>query len=437
MAKRAPKNTAVNIVDNSIQIRTIDRSRKTLDHWKTAMQSAESILNPNRQLLYNLYADISLDEQLSSVMDQRRGNVTDTTLTFGKDGKDNEVIKKLIDTEAFEQLLEYIIDSRFYGFSLIQNDFTTIINEQPSIKLVPRAHVKPGFGIVVANAGDMTGIDYTQSPYDILYTPAGRLGDLGLLLMAAPLVLLKRGDVSDWASFNEVFGQPLRVGFYNPMDPTQKTQLEQGLANMGSMAYMVLPDGAKIEFPTSYQTAAADTYERFADRMDAAISKLIVGQTMTTDEGSSRSQGEVHERTAGKIAKSDRRFALRILNTRIRASLIAQGYPVSEGELFSFVEEEESLSKKDRLAMDINIHKNVAPIKLDYFAQEYNVPIDEDALKVREQQREQQAQQPAVQPPVKPTKPRKVKQAAEDDEFAKFMKYAAILKQQGFFDEAL
>ncbi|MGA0556542.1 phage portal protein family protein [Larkinella sp. VNQ87] len=436
MAKQNRKNANVQIVDNSIQIRTVDRSRKTLDTWKTALLSAESILNPNRQQLYNLYEDIILDEHLTSVMDQRRMNLTNTTLTFGQDGKENKAITRLIDTEAFEQLLEHIVDSRFFGFSLIQNDFATIINEQPQIKLVPRAHVKPTFGIVVANPGDTEGIDYTQPPYDILYTPAGRGGDLGLLLRAAPLVLLKRGDVSDWATFNEVFGQPLRIAYYNPMDPTQKPLLEKGMAEMGTMAYMILPDGAKVEFPTTYQTAAADTYERFAERMDKAISKLIVGQTMTTEDGSSLSQSEVHERTAGKIAQSDRRFALRILNSRIKPALIAQGYSIAEGELFSFVDEEEQLSKKDRLSMDIQIHKNVAPIKLDYFAEEYNVPIDEEALKVRQEQAERQANQPPAQP-AKPGKqpPKKVKQSAAD-EFARFVEYAQVLREQGFFDEA-
>ncbi|MFC5408018.1 DUF935 family protein [Larkinella bovis] len=432
MAKKQAKNANVNIVDNTIQIRTLDRSRKTLDNWKTAMQSAESLLNPNRQLLYNLYADIMLDEHLISVTDQRRLNVTGVTLMFGKDGKENEAIGKLIDTEAFEQLLEHILDSRFFGFSLIQNDFATIINEQPQIKLVPRAHVKPGFGIVVGNPGDMTGIDYTQPPYDTLYTPAGRADDLGLLLAAAPLVLLKRGDVSDWATFNEVFGQPLRVAYYNPMDPTQKPLLEKGMAEMGSMAYMILPDGAKVEFPTTYQTAAADTYERFANRMDKAISKLIVGQTMTTEDGSSRSQSEVHERTAGKIAQSDRRFALRILNSRIKPALIAQGYPVGEGEAFSFVEEEERLSKKDRLEMDIKIHKEVAPIKVDYFAQEYNVPIDEEALSNRQQQALQTTEE-EPEDEEKPEKPKKVKQSAVD-EFGRFMQFAQVLKEQGFFE---
>jgi hypothetical protein len=39
--------------------------------------------------------------------------------------------------------------------------------------------------------------------------------------------------------------------------------------------------------------------------MDAAISKIVLSQTMTTDDGSSRSQAQVHENVADAVVKSD------------------------------------------------------------------------------------------------------------------------------------
>ncbi|RIV21384.1 DUF935 family protein [Fibrisoma montanum] len=414
--KPKAKNPALTVIDQSLQVRSLDRSKKSLQSWKTALQSAESIVNPVRKLLYDLYADIVLDDQLSSVLDQRRLTLTNSTLTFQKDGEPIDDIQAIIDQECFEDLLVNILDSKFYGYSLSQCDFAN-----GKIELVPRPHVRPEFGIVVANPSDSTGIDYTVAPYDKLCLGVGKKNDLGLLLKAAPLVLLKRGDVSDWATFNEVFGQPLRVGKYDPNIPGNREQVAKGLESMGSMAYGVLPIGSEITFQSTYQTSSADTYERFAKRMDEAISKLIIGQTMTTDKGSSRSQAEVHERVADKIAIADQRFVLRYLNHHVRNMLVAQGFASAANGEFKFVEEEAKLTKKERLEMDLRIHKEVAPLQIDYFAEEYNVPIDEAALQERKEQQEQEPQPPAAKKKAPTGKGKKVEQALDEMSFKRFL----------------
>jgi phage gp29-like protein len=374
MAKKTVKPENITVQDFSINIRSIDRTPKNLDKWRQALQSAENIIRPSRQLLYDLYAEIVLDDHLISVMDQRRLAVTTSTLTFQHEGEEVDSINALIDSEAFELLLEHILDSRFYGYSLIKADFKLGL-----VELVPRAHVVPAAGLVVSNPYDTVGLDYTQRPYPNYYLAAGKTNSLGLILPATPLVLIKRGDLSDWAQFNEVFGQPTRVGRYDPNMPGQKEQMQQALKESGAMAYLTIPVGAELDFVEANKTGAADTYDKLFDRMENGLSKLIVGQTMTTTDGSSRSQGEVHERVARKIAQSDRQFVLRLLNGRFRQMLLAQGYgEAAQGE-FQFMEEEEQLSKKDRLEMDIKIHGSVGRLKKEYFAAEYNVEFVDDS----------------------------------------------------------
>ena len=373
MAKRkaAPTqpNQAVVIQDFSIEVRTIDRSPKDLARWRSALQSAENVSNPMRKQLYDLYEEVVLDEHLTSVMDQRRLAITNSSLVFQKDGEEIEAVQAIINTLAFERLLRHIIDSKYYGYSLIYADLTNPLG--PIVDLVPRPHVVPQFGIVVRNPGDTTGINYLEPPYSNLYLGVGEPIDLGLLLKASPLVLLKRGNVSDWAAFNEVFGQPLRKGTYSPGDPGQKAQLEQALANMGSMSYVVVPEGSNLEIVGNYQSASADTYSKLTSHFDQAISKLIVGQTMTTESGSSLSQSEVHERVGGQIGASDRRYVIKVLESIVKPMLAAQG--ISADGNFQFVEEEQNVSKKDRLEGDLKIHQQVGSIKKEYWANEYNI----------------------------------------------------------------
>lgn len=402
MAKKTNTTEATVIQDLRIEIRSVDRSRKTLDTWRTAMASAENILRPTRHLLYDLYADLVLDDHLDSVMAQRRLAVTTTTLIFQKDGEEIESLNQLINTEQFEWMLEYILDARYYGHSLIKADFQNGI-----VELVPRAHVVPSRNIVVAQPYAAEGIDYTRPPYTNYYLAAGKPLNLGLLLPAAPLVLLKRGNLSDWAQFNEVFGQPTRVGRYDPNMPGQKEQMTAALRESGAMAYMTIPIGAELDFVEANKSGAADTYDKLYERMEAGMSKLIIGQTMTTENGSSRSQGEVHERVAGKIAKSDRQFVERLLNGRFRQMLLAQGFSEAAQGVFQFIEEEENIPKDKRLTMDLSIHSSVGSLKKEYFAAEYNVAFVDDS----DQPVEPATKEPPIEP--KDTKAKSRKPTAE------------------------
>lgn len=351
------------------------------------MQSAES-QTPVRKLLYDLYEDILLDEHLTSVMTQRRLALTNTSLSFQIDGEPVEEIQALLALECFEDLLLGIHDIRYFGYSLLQCDFIA-----GKVDLIPRAHVVPSRTLVVATPYDQSGIDYTQPPYNMICAGIGKSNDLGLLLKAAPLVLMKRGDISDWATFNEIFGQPLRSYTYDPNMPGNKEQLTEAAKAAAGSSFVVMPDGSKVEYVSSYQTASAQTYDMFAKRMDEALSKLIVGQTMTTENGSSKSQGEVHERVADKIGLADRRYVLRYLNGHVRQMLIAQGFPADKGE-FKFIEEEARLSKKDRLSMDLDIHTRVGKLKKKYVADEYNVEFvddsDDEVTTIEERETEQQ-----------------------------------------------
>jgi hypothetical protein len=385
-----PKPGQVVINDFSIEARYQDTSRKNLNEWRQAYDSAVSLILPTRKLLYDLYDDVCLDDHLTSVMGQRRLSVTNTTISFLNEGDPVDSINAVIDSDCFDDLIEHAIDTRFYGYSLVHADFRNNLTE-----LVPRAHVKPLERIVVKDPYDTTGIDFADKKYSTYYAAIGKPKDLGLLIIAAVLVIIKRGNLSDWAQFNELFGQPLRKGKYNQNMPGQKQQLLEALEMAGASPWIVIPDGSEVDFVEANKSGTSDTYNTLYGRMEKGLSKLIVGQTMTTEDGSSKSQGEVHERVAEGIAKSDRLFLTRFLNGTVRRMLIEQGYPEAANGQFQFVDEESTISKDKRLTMDLSIHSQVAPIKKEYFETEYNVEFDQEEIKKREQEKEAAPQPPA------------------------------------------
>jgi Protein of unknown function (DUF935) len=409
MPKKKPENAVINIRDNSIVTLSIDRSPKSLSTWLQALRSAESIQNPTRRLLYDLYEDILLDAHLSTVWSKRVLAISNTDIVFTNDnGDENEEIAKLIDTEFFGQILEHIVNSRAYGHSLIDLqtpnllDIDSLMHQE--CEIIDRRYVKPEFGLRVLQPSDMTGYAYREEPFTNVVLEAGRKKDLGLFLKAAPWVLLKRGDIEDWATFNELFAMPLRKGKYNPSMVGEKETLTQAMEETAGKSYVIVPDGSEVEYVESKSSGNNENYEKFARFCDEQISKLFVGQTLTTEVGTkgSHALGSVHEGIEEKIARSDRKFVQRILNSKFKAVLEYAGYKNLDGFKFDFREDEESLSTTEQLTNDIEIHTKVGKLKREYFTEKYNVEFDEAAIAQAEQEEEAMEVLPTAPPTKKP-----------------------------------
>lgn len=120
-------------------------------------------------------------------------------------------------------------------------------------------------------------------------------------------VYFKRNGVKFWLIFLEKFGMPTMVGVFEA--GVDQTEIDKLLAVAGAMATdaaVAIPSNMKIEGVEAKRSGAAD-YEKLCQFMDAAISKVVNGQTLTTQVGDSgsRALGDVHERVGDKIAKSD------------------------------------------------------------------------------------------------------------------------------------
>jgi phage gp29-like protein len=129
----------------------------------------------------------------------------------------------------------------------------------------------------------------------------------GLARLVAWSYMAKMYTFKDWLAFVEIFGMPLRIGKYGPNAIDSDINiLKTAVANLGSDAAAVLPDSMKIEFEKQAQTTGADNlFVGLAEWIDKQISKAVLGQTMTADDGSSQSQATVHDKVRGDIRDSD------------------------------------------------------------------------------------------------------------------------------------
>lgn len=129
----------------------------------------------------------------------------------------------------------------------------------------------------------------------------------GLARLVAWCYLFKAYSIKDWMAFLDVFGMPLRLGRYDPSaKPDDIEILKAAVANLGSDAAAVMPKGMEIEFQAlSGLSGTESLFERAADWFDAQISKAVLGQTMTADNGSSLAQAKVHNEVRHDIQTAD------------------------------------------------------------------------------------------------------------------------------------
>ena len=120
-------------------------------------------------------------------------------------------------------------------------------------------------------------------------------------------VFFKRNDIKFWLIFLEKFGQPTAIGKL-PMgkenDPSTRTKVLSALRAIATETGVLLPEGAEVELLEATRSGAAD-YEAMKNAMDSAIAKIVLSQTMTTDDGSSRSQSETHADVRDMVVKAD------------------------------------------------------------------------------------------------------------------------------------
>lgn len=131
----------------------------------------------------------------------------------------------------------------------------------------------------------------------------------GLARLALWSFLLKSYSLKDWAAFLEVHGMPLRLGKYGPGASIEDRRvLLNAVRHLGADAAAIVPRDMEIEFIET-KGFSEKPFEGFALYLDKALSKAIVGQTMTADAGTTGSlaQAKVHENVRTDIKLADSR----------------------------------------------------------------------------------------------------------------------------------
>jgi phage gp29-like protein len=130
----------------------------------------------------------------------------------------------------------------------------------------------------------------------------------GLARTIAVTYAAKRWTVADWLSFLDIYGIPIRIGRYPAHLQEQKSELLKAVRRIGADAAAVIPEEMKVELIESKVGGGGTTlFQQSAEYWDKQTSKVVLGQTMSSDDGSSLAQAKTHERVRFDIRDADSR----------------------------------------------------------------------------------------------------------------------------------
>ena len=339
------------VITNKITEQQLFREVEDIKKWREAITSAESATTPNRTPLQRIYKDVKLDTHVTSVINTRINKLlANEWKIYDTNGDVDVEATKLLDKKWFTETRVLINEALYYGYSLIQ--FGAIVDDEfSSVSLVPRENTVPEYNSIkkiqgIPSATDL--VSFIDKPYD-LWNAFIDTKDFGLLNNCAPFAIYKKNAASFWGRYLQLFGMPIRIGKTDVADTARRTNMSKMLKNMASAAWGVFDKNDEIDLVQSSGSIGNPVYKENIELANKEISKAILGQTMTTEDGSSQSQANVHERVGDIYTMSDKIFETNIMNYTILPLLVKHGI-IKEGLKFNH-EFVENISPKEKVNM--------------------------------------------------------------------------------------
>lgn len=128
---------------------------------------------------------------------------------------------------------------------------------------------------------------------------------LGLAYYCYWAIWFKRNAAKFWALFLERFALPLPKAVVPPgTKDEERDKIKDALDAFVAGGRLVVSKGVEVSLEQAMKDSGGD-FQRFIDIWNAAISKVILTQTMTTDDAATKAGGTVHMQGEEVVVKSD------------------------------------------------------------------------------------------------------------------------------------
>ena len=365
------------------------------------------LLPPQDQVLqmraagdYTAYDEVLRDDQVSATFAQRRLAVVSSELQVlpgGKKRRDKQAAEALEDMlngvnarssqltidaavvplQGFDSATNKMLNGLHYGFGVAEclwgRDGRHITLDGVKVRKQRRFGFAPDMTLRLLTSDNPLGEPLPPRKFWVFNAGADNDDEpygLGLAHWLYWPVWFKRNVLKFWAVYLEKFGTPTALGKYpSNATPAEKNKLLQTLQAIRGDAGVIIPEGMLIELVEATRSGTAD-YLAFYARMDEAITKVVLGQTMTTENGSSMAQAKVHMDVRQDLVKADADLICESFNRGPARWLTDWNYPGAEyPRIERRIEDEPDLkpqAERDKLIFDMGYKPRIEYIEQTY-----------------------------------------------------------------------
>ncbi len=308
---------------SDIYSKPIDRAKADVQLWRDGLTEWERPDYPDRYSTQQLYKEIALDDSVKTHLNSILYKILGTEFEVGTKNADkfepNSEKTDFLKKAWFEMVINYALESEMYGFTLVElkpavnGTYTTdLVNLIERHLVIPEKNEVRKYARVNQNT-----VDYTNPIYADRLLQIGDKNDKGLFNNLAVLYIYKKNALAFWSNYQSKFGVPPVIVQTDLTNQQGVNTLVSFLQEMRSNSFALVSPEDNVSVLNGVGTDAHQTFNELIKWCDGQIAKVLEGQTMTSADGSSRSQAEVHERVSESWNLARLRRIERVVNEQL------------------------------------------------------------------------------------------------------------------------
>ena len=213
----------------------------------------------------------------------------------------------------------------------------------------------------------------------MVFNPApGNPHGVGLCQKAFWLHWFKKQTLKFWVIFNEKFGQPTVVGKYpSGTSVVDQASLLDVVESLQTDAGVTIPQNMVIELLEARRTGTINTYKDLVDWCNDEISKIVLGETLTADEGrrtGSLALGRVHDIVRNEYIEFDAKALMAVVNEQLVRPLVRFNFGREVPPPRWVIDTSADEDLKEQLEIDRGLIAAGVPLALEDFYRRYRRP---------------------------------------------------------------
>lgn len=371
-ALKSGANRAATYAPQTVR-KPILQTRQDVADWKHAKYMATLATDPKQYLLQDIFNNISGDALLTSQINNRKEQTISAPFEMitGEGKIDEQMTAILRDLPIIQDLISHILDSEFFGYSLIE------LSSEGGVKrvdLLNRRNVVPDFGRYYHDTSFNNYIEYRKAAEYGRFLLEFNAEHIGLLDKAVPHVLFKKFAQSCWSLLCEVYGIPPRVLKTNTQDPAMLEQAERMMRDIGTAAWFIIDTTEDFQFANAVNTNG-DIYNNLITLCNNEISMLTSGAIIGQDtKNGNESKERVSMGILDRLVFSDKRMIEMYFNTLVIPALYRIHWIPATASRFRFSLAEDT-DKLFDMTVKIMPHKKVSD---EFIKEKFGIEVEGD-----------------------------------------------------------